>query len=286
MALSPAVRRVADDESGFTLVEMVVAMFAGILTLLALFTFQDVALRQSTMIFSRADATQEARTAIEKIEARLHSACVADGVTPILGSPGSVSNDTSLSVISEYGSGATLTPDKHVIALDGDTLTDSTHLVDGGSSPNWTFGPAQTNPPPSLLLDNVSAPAGQPIFSYYQYGVARDSTNAPYRDVAGNPFVMLLDGTSTLPSGVTTNNGGSVPAGTVPANSVPLATPLTAVTAANVAAVKINLVVRASGNLGNSTQNPNAPITVSDSVVLRITPVPSDDNQDTPPPCQ
>ncbi len=283
MALPLTAKRIANDESGLTLVEMLVAMVAGIATLLALFTFQDVALRGATKVFARADATQEARIALEKIESRLHSSCVAAGVTPILGLPGSTSNGTTLSFVSEYGSAPSLVPDKHVITLSGENLTDTTHLVQSGSSPTWTFGPAVV--PSTLLLDNASAPPGKPIFSYYAYGIARDSSGNPYRDAAGNPFTMLLDGTSTLPTGIKTNSGAAVPAGTIPANSVALATPLTATTAPTVAAVKIELVVGAAGNLGNNP-SAQAPVTVSDSVVLRITPVPSDDNQVAPPPCQ
>jgi hypothetical protein len=73
----------------------------------------------------------------------------------------------------------------------------------------------------------------------------------------------------------------------MPANSPsPIATPLTDDTAAAVTEVVINLVVNPVGKLGANPNNTEAPVTVTDSVVLRITPVPSDSNQTIPPPCQ
>lgn len=267
-----------------TLVELLVVMIIAIVTVLALFTFQDVALRQTTKVFARVDATQEARIAVEKIAARLHSSCVAEDVTPIL--PGS--DGSNLIFVSEYGSAATLTPDKHVISLNAGKLVDTTYLANGGTAPIWTFSTtAATTPAPATILEVTSAPPGKSVFTYYGYGIATDSAGAYYLDAAGNPYVMLLDGTSTLPSGVTTSSGGAVAAGTMPANSPsPLTTPLNDDAAASASAVTINLIVNPGGKLGTNVNNTEAPVTVSDSIVLRITPVPSDNNQTIPPPCQ
>jgi hypothetical protein len=97
---------------------------------------------------------------------------------------------------------------------------------------------------------------------------------------------MLLDGSATLPSGVTTSTGQPVPAGTMPANSPsPIGTPINSGTAPTVAEVAINLVVDADGTLGTNSQTSSEDLTVSDSVVLRITPVPSDYNGQ-PKPCE
>ena len=144
-----------------------------------------------------------------------------------------------------------------------------------------------TNPPPQQLLSNVSAPPGKSAFTYYPYGIARDSGGNAYIDSAGNPYIMLLDGLSTLPSGIRTSTGGAVASGTMPANSPsPLTVPLDQAGANAAAAVGINLLVDADGGLGANPNNANAPITITDSVVLRITPVPSDNNQGVPKPCE
>lgn len=277
-------QRLADEEGGFTLVELLVVIIIAIVTTLALFAFQDLALRQSSRVFAKVDATQEARQAIERIETGLHSACIAEHVTPIQAG----STTSSISFISKFGSAATLTPEKHTIALSGTQLNDSTYAVSGGASPSWTF--AATPSSTVRLLGNVTASPGNAIFSYYRYGQAQDSSGSPYLDAAGNPFYILLDGTSTLPSGLKTSGGTSVPAGTLPANSAPIASAsqaggLTTQDAQDTAAVGITFKVGADGSLG---ANPIAasPITVSDTVVLRMTPVPSDNNQGVPAPCQ
>lgn len=284
MSLRPALKRIADDQSGMTIVELLTVMIIAIITSIALFSFQDLVLRQSNRVFAYVDATQDARTVMEKIQSRLQSACIAEGVTPIREG----SDADTLKVISRYGSAATLTPQMHVFQLTGTTLTDATHALSGGSSPaNWVFSDTElANPPKQTLLTSVTAPNGV-AFRYYGYGVARDSNGNAYIDSAGNAYIMLLDGLSTLPSNVRTSTGGAVANGTMPANSPsPLAVPLTAATAQQAAAVSINLNVDADGGLGANPQNSTAPVTISDSVVLRITPVPSDNNQGVPRPCE
>jgi Tfp pilus assembly protein PilE len=279
-------KRLASEEGGFTLVELLVVIIIAIVTTLALFAFQDLALRQSSRVFAKVDATQEARQAIERIETRLHSACVAEDVTPIQAG----STPTSLRFISKFTSAATVTPEKHTIALSGTSLNDSTYAVTGGSSPNWTF--ASTPSSTVRLLSNVTWAPGSSniIFRYYKYGPAQDSSGNAYVDAAGNPFYILLDGTSTLPSGLKTSGGASVPAGTLPANSAPIASAsqpggLTTQDAQDTAAIGITFKVGADGSLGTNTVAAS-PITVSDTVVLRITPVPSDNNQGVPSPCE
>ena len=62
-------------------------------------------------MFTKVDATQHARVAIEDLENELHSACIVDNVTPIQ----SGSSATSLQFVSQEGNGATLTPVEHLI---------------------------------------------------------------------------------------------------------------------------------------------------------------------------
>jgi type II secretory pathway pseudopilin PulG len=285
MGVRSVLKRVGREEAGMTLVEMLVVMIIAIITTIALFSFQDLVLRQSNRVFARVDATQDARTAMEKIQTRLHSACIAEDVIPIrVGS-----DQDTLKFISRYGSAAALVPQMHVLQLTGTTLTDSTHALVSGSSPGtWVFSEtALASPAPQKILTAVSVPPGKTAFTYYPYGIARDSGGNAYIDSAGNPYIMLLDGLSTLPSNVRTSTGGAVANGTMPANSPsPLAVPLDQTGANAAAAVAINLLVDADGGLGANPNNSNAPITISDSVVMRITPVPSDNNQGVPKPCE
>ena len=284
MALRSTLGRLGREQSGMTLIELLVTITIAILTAIALFTLQEIALRQTGRVFARVDATRDARNVIEKLESRMHSACIAEGVTPIR----ATSSDSKLVFISKYGSAASLTPELHEVTLNSSakTLVDKTYPASGGSAPNWTFSSTPTSTV-TLLSNVVGGVSTSKAFTYYPYGAAQDSSGTNYVDAAGNPYVMLLDGTSTLPAGIKTSGGASVPAGTMPANSPsPVAVPLTSTSAQSVAAVGISLLVSADGKLGANQNYANEDLTVSDSVVLRITPVPSDSNQVVPPPCE
>ncbi len=278
-----ALRRLRADESGFTLVELLTVMLVSTVVMIALFTFQDITLRQSNAVFAKVDATQRARNAVEGIENRLRSACMAEDVVPIQAG----STDTSLAFVTKYGSAATLLPEKHVISLNTttDVLTDTVSTATGGSVNNWTYAAPVTR----TMLDHVEQVGTTPVFRYYKYGIAADSAGNQYLDAAGNPFMILLDGTATLPTGTTTSSGGNVPAGTLPYNSANdrsrLVTPLSAADAKLASAVTITMSVGAGGGLGTNTKIQNAPVAVQDSVVLRLTPVPSEGNLPTVPPC-
>jgi hypothetical protein len=294
MAARALVRRVRSEEDGITLVELLVVLLTGTVVALGLFAFQDVTLRQSTRVFANVDATQRARTTMELIETRLRSSCVSENVTPILAG----STDSSISFVSKFGSAASLTPEKHVIALSSGVLTDTTYPATGGTAPNWTFsGTASTT---RKLLDHVTTVGSTPVFRYYKYGIAADSAGGQYLDAAGNPFMVLLDGTATLPTGVTTASGGSVPTNTIPYNSaadrsrLPATAPtgLSAADAKLVAAVTITMTAGAAGQLGDYANSRTAAgesvgddTTMQDSVILRVTPVPSEGNLPTVPPC-
>jgi hypothetical protein len=275
-------RRLLAEEGGFTLVELLVTMASAIVVTGALFAIQQVALFESGRVFSRVDATQEARIAMANVANRLHSSCVADGVVPIQqGSTG-----TSLRVVSKWSSEATVVPELHVIALSGGDLVDTTYPRTGGTAPNWTFSstPSETR----TLVGGVSQDGSTPLFEYFPYGIARNGSGNAYLDTAGNPYVMLLDGSGTLPTGVTTSSGGSVPPGTIPANSPsPLPASGSGLTAANAAlasAVRVTMVVKPSGGMGADTRYDEA-TTFSDTLVLRLTPPPSDRNPQVVSPC-
>ena len=266
MAAAATLARIRSEQSGFTLVELLVVLLVSMVVVIALFTFQDVVLRQSTRVFAEVDATQRARNTVESIENQLHSACMAENVVPIRdGSTG-----TSLTFVSKYGSAASLTPVKHTIAWTGattQTLTDSSYAVTGGSSPNWTFSstPSSTR----TLLDHVHRSASTPVFRYYKYGIAADALGQPIprrgREPVHDP---ARRDRRPCRAGSTTSTGGNVAANTIPYNSASdrsrLAVPLTtAPDAARGPAVTITMEVGAGGKLGDNTTIADTPVTVS-----------------------
>lgn len=220
------------------------------------------------------------------LASRLHSSCIAENVTPVQAG----STDAKLSFISQYGSAATLTPEKHTVTVNTNgTLTDATYPLASGTAANPTFSNAASST--VTLLDHVNpSTSAEPAFRYYAYGIAKDSGGGEYQDAAGNPYMVLLDGTATLPNGTRTSSGTTVPDGTLPANSP---TTLSAVAPSGLgsadakltSAVAINLTVKPAGKLGNTT-DAMVPATLTDTVVLRLTPVPSEGNLPSVSPCE
>ncbi|HUA02389.1 MAG TPA: hypothetical protein VMB27_00725, partial [Solirubrobacteraceae bacterium] len=114
------------SEVGFTLVELLATMVAGIVVVMALLTIMDVTLQNTTRTFSQVDATQRARPAFTAIENELHSACFADEETPIQ----TGASPTALIFLTSSGTGATPTELWHEIDYNGaptSTLVDNTY---------------------------------------------------------------------------------------------------------------------------------------------------------------
>lgn len=250
-------------EAGFTLVELLVAMAAGIVVLSALFTILDVTLHNTSRTFTKVDATQRARTTLEKIENELHSACTTTGVTPVQGggTNGSQNSDADdLVFVSQYGTSANPTPVEYRIVFSpaNHTLTDYTYALNSGNSPsNWIFSSTPTNPTGTQMLTNVTQSGSTPVFQYFAY--------EPYTDTSGNQDMMIMDGSTAVPGTSNVPNPDPLPdAGGLGTSG-----------ASETAEVLITLVVGAAGGSGENTNLQDTDATVSDSVVLRLTPAPN-----------
>ncbi len=261
-------------QQGFTLVELLAAMAAGMVVLAGLVTVITVALRETSYTFTRVDATERARSALAHIEDELHSACLVNGVEPIQGgAQGSMVSDASnLVFVSQFGTSASPTPVEHKITYDPAkrTLTEYTYTVSGGGDPSqWVFSSSPTSTDGRLLLTNTSqTPIPNtsnftPVFQYFAY--------EPYTDANGDQAKMLMDGTAAVPG--TTN---------LP-NPDPLSTSsgLSPSDAASTAEVMVTLLVGATGGNLENTNLTSASDPVTDSIVLRFTPPPDASGGDT-----
>lgn len=232
------------DERGFTLVELLVAMAVGTIILLAAFNLIDRGTHATGRIAGRVEANQRARPVMQRIMDQLHSSCVADNVTPIMAG----STATQMQFLTQTGSTASITPDKHVITLAGTTLTDATYKASPttptitSSSTSWTFSSAVASTR-ELLTGVASAMTGSPsvatpLFQYYAY-------------VSGQ------------------------------LSSTPLAVPLTAATAKTAAAVTVSFAATPSAARDDS----HRAVTLSDTATMRFT-APDEDSTVTELPCE
>lgn len=264
-ALSARVR----SEGGFTLVELLVTMVAGLVVLSALFTVLDVSLNQTSRTFSKVSADQNARNATDQIENELHSGCVG-GSEPVQAS----SDGNDLIFVSQYGSSASAnatvpTPVEHKVVFSPvagthtGTLTDYIYTSTGGSAPNWTWSSVPTSTQllnSATAISNPNFPGGyEPVFQYFSY-TEPTSNGTPYTDAAGNSYMMIQDGINYLP-------GSS----TIKPAAAPLSTPLSAGDAGNTAEVLISLVAGPATDSGLVNASGVA-ATIQDQVALRLTP--------------
>ncbi|HLJ04031.1 MAG TPA: hypothetical protein VKT31_11365 [Solirubrobacteraceae bacterium] len=252
------------SEEGFTLMELLVAMMAGVVVIGALMTMVDVTLRQTTRTFSKVGASQNARIVTQKIEDELHSACVASGVTPVQAS----SDANNLIFVSLWGNFSSSnpanapspTPVEHKIVYSSGTgtLTDYTYAATGGTSPNWTFSSSASST--VILATNVSASGSTPVFQYFDFSQPTNGGTA-YTDSAGNTYMMIQDGINYLPGSTS-----------IKPAAAPLATPLSSANAALTSEVLVTLSAAPQSSSLVETGLSNVSSTVQDQIVLRLTP--------------
>jgi Prokaryotic N-terminal methylation motif len=197
---SRAGRVVLRDEHGFTLVELLVAMVAGVVVVFALVALMTISLHQETQITDRVQDDRAGRSAMNVMLEELHSSCTGFGsvaiqapsTTPV--SPLAAIGPLNLWFLSAYGnstSGAASVEKvvEHDITWSA-TKTSNTKEALGtlydysftgsGESPNWLFGTLSTANAKKrvVLATNVVPGAESTIFHYYRYDTT--PTDATY----------------------------------------------------------------------------------------------------------
>ena len=261
-AILSTARRASSEQSGFTLVELVVAMAMGIIVMFALSYIMIAMLHQSQRTFTRVDATRQARVALNNIDNELHSACV-DGSPPVQAN----STGSTLIFLSYSGNAASPAPVWHQLTFSGGTLKDyrfaatqNPSYVSTGTGPEWQQGSALT-PASVTLLSNVSQQMNGallvPVFRYFRYTQATP-------DSGGDMYYTIPDGSTVNPltgAAITINPLSVTGSG------------LSQDDAANTVEVMINLVAGAtSENINKTTIEADS---VTDTSSLRLTTPPN-----------
>ena len=153
------------DESGTTLVELMVAIMTGLVILSALTAVVITTLHGSARVTARVHATQRARLVLTNLMEELHSACITPEIAPVK----EESTGTSLRFVHQTGSEVAPTPILSVVSLSGDTLSQSDYEPTGGTAPNWTFSEETPSSTRTLLTGVTPTPPSSSIFSYYSY---------------------------------------------------------------------------------------------------------------------
>jgi Prokaryotic N-terminal methylation motif len=158
------------DESGITLIELMIALTAGLVVMAAVTLAMLMTIRETSRVTSHVEANQRARLTMTKIVNQLHSACVAPQLAPVQ----QESTGNTLRFIHQIGSQVAPVPVMSEISLNGSTLTQSDYEVVGGAAPDWIFSatPFSTE----QLMKGVGQIQTTPVFSYYSYSNGAIST--------------------------------------------------------------------------------------------------------------
>ncbi|HWM64277.1 MAG TPA: prepilin-type N-terminal cleavage/methylation domain-containing protein [Solirubrobacterales bacterium] len=156
------------DESGYTLVELLVGMFVTMVVLGAIMMIVQVATRHQDRVAEQVAANQRARPAMTWIVNQLHAACLSPGLAPVLEG----SDDNELILLSKAGDDVSPIPDKHIFTYAGGMLSESVYEGTDGEAPDWEFAATPTTR--SLIDDVGEAALGEgseivPVFRYYAY---------------------------------------------------------------------------------------------------------------------
>jgi hypothetical protein len=156
--------RLAHEERGTTLAELVVGMGAGLMVLVGLTTLIMVTINTTSRVSARVHATQEARLTLTRVMDQLHSACIAPKLAPIRAE----SSGNELRFVHATGSAVSPVPTLSKITYSNGTLTQRDYAWKSGTAPFWEF--KEDTPSRTVLLSSHIAPiSGVPLFSYYGY---------------------------------------------------------------------------------------------------------------------
>lgn len=160
------------DESGMTLIELIVATTTGLVVFMGLTMMVIASTRQATRISDRVHTTADARVAVQRVVKELQSACAARYLTPVRkGSSG-----TKLKFARAYGSAVSPSPVMSEVKVENSNLVIWEYPVSGGSVPVWNFNETEPTSKRALIRNVAAVSSSIPIFRYYKVSGGTVST--------------------------------------------------------------------------------------------------------------
>jgi Tfp pilus assembly protein PilW len=162
------------DQSGFTLIEALVAMISAVIVLGALVVILEITINQTSHINESTQANQTGRITLTKIIDELQSACLAREFAPVQGT----STENKLRFVAAYSQAANIPASEaaeHEIVWSepADTLTEYRYAGASGENANVTFSTTMESTSGVRLGEKITrGEAGGekvPIFRYYKY---------------------------------------------------------------------------------------------------------------------
>jgi prepilin-type N-terminal cleavage/methylation domain-containing protein len=207
------------DESGFTLIEVLVALVAATVVAGALFAILNFSSAETANLTDRVQADQLGNQAMTSIVDELHSACLSPAFVPIQEN----SNEHELIFINanskeaEIGSTSKATEvHKHKIKWESaaGTLVDYAYSATGGTWPTFSFSETEATLTKTLLASHVSQTGSTPIFQYFSYATASNqSESTPESTLNTTALTVPLSGTTAKEASSVLINFSTAPTG-------------------------------------------------------------------------
>jgi hypothetical protein len=156
------------DESGMTLMEVLVASTVGMIVVLAIFALVDSSVRMNTGVMSRTDAMQRGRLAMDVLTQELRSQVCLTDLTPAI--VPLESDDDSVSFYSDFSEGdGAEPPTKRTLSFDPDTgdIRTEIHAATAAEPKKGQFTTAPTET--HLRFENAARQGAVPFLQYYAY---------------------------------------------------------------------------------------------------------------------
>ncbi len=185
------------DESGTTLVEMIVGISMASILMFAMTMVIVVSMHASARSSAEVNSTQLSRNGLASIIQQLHSACIYPQVAPVW----KESNGTELVFTHSTGSEVAAKPVKSKIVLKEGALTQYDYASTGSLSPPWTFAESATASR-QLMAGVAPIPPSTAIFSYYSATNGQISSTrlpTPLETNAKNTILVSV-GVTTAPT--------------------------------------------------------------------------------------
>jgi prepilin-type N-terminal cleavage/methylation domain-containing protein len=165
------------SQSGFTLVEMLVAATVGSVVMLAVFSLLDNSLKQSTGVNARIDSTQRGRNAMEIVTRELRSqVCFGIGAaTPVALT---YADAYKVTFYAFSGSG-TFKPDRRTLWWDTNSNSLKETIEAGVGTPVTSFAAGTTRVIATEIVPTKSGSTSLPIFTYFKEDGTPFSSAAP-----------------------------------------------------------------------------------------------------------
>lgn len=185
-------------ESGVSLIELLVALVAGLVVMGALYTILEVSLAQSTKIANETYADQLGRTAMTKMVDELHNACMSAEATPVRSyekGETKKSNATKLIFIGTNSASPVPTASetyRHEIVWTKESGSSSsgtlTDYVSNGSTGTWpqisTWGAAKTELIATHISRRIVNGVSKPLFSYFKYASSSNKATGALEEMS------------------------------------------------------------------------------------------------------